>query len=245
MTVRRGRARRGTTCARPGLARRVRLRRAHPSARRARAARGRSSSSRSRRTSCARGCRRPGGARTYRRRSGRPRVLLAVLAGRVERPTLTVDVTRRRPARPASSRDRRRPSRSPTRSTVPAWRSRIAAASGGGDACVAWERVPPRYAATPEPARGPAAMRRRRRRRAGRRGRSACPGAWSSSASAGARVRSAVLRTPARRQPLPLESKTRAFLAVLRRRDRPGGVARRRPAAATGARSSASSTSSR
>ena len=34
----------------------------------------------------------PDRARTYRRRRGRPRVLLAVLAGRVERPTLSVDV---------------------------------------------------------------------------------------------------------------------------------------------------------
>jgi hypothetical protein len=154
----------------------------------------------------------PGGTRTYRRRSGRPRVLLAVLAGRVERPTLSLDVR-------TGGRTVRLIEGPPPAVQVadpldgPAWRSRGAAASGGG-VCIAWERVPPRFAPTPEPARGtprcgdpdadvPVAAAER------------VSGRLVIFGLAGAGVRSTVLRGPAGDQPLALESKTRALLAVL------------------------------
>ena len=155
----------------------------------------------------------PGRARTYRRRSGRPRLILAVLSGRVERPTLTIDAR-------VGGRTTRVIEGPPPAVQVadplggPAWRSRFATASGA-DACVAWERVPPRYAPTPEPARGrarcgdadddvPVAAAQR------------VSGRLVVFGLGGSAVRSAVLRTPAGDRTLPLETKTRAFLAVLR-----------------------------
>jgi hypothetical protein len=159
----------------------------------------------------------PGGARTYRRRSGRPRVLLAVLAGRVERPTLTVDVkTGRRTTRVVEGQPPAVQVADPLGG--PAWRSRTAAASGGGDVCISWERVPPRFAATPEPARGTPYCGDAD---------ADVPVAAAQAVSdrlvvyglAGAGVRSAVLRTPDGDRTLALEPKTRALLAVL-----PGGT---------------------
>lgn len=154
----------------------------------------------------------PGRTRTYRRRSGRPRLLLAVLAGRVERPTLSVDVR-------IGNRTTRLIEGPPPAVQVPdpldgpAWRSRTAAASGGG-VCMGWERVPPRFATTPEPERGqprcgdpdapvPVAAAQR------------VSGRLVIFGLVGAGVRSAVLRTPSGDRPLALESKTRALLAVL------------------------------
>ena len=220
VTVRRGRAHRGTTCARldsrrvfsytlrtqraarPRAVRTILVVALAPNVVRAR-------------------LQTPGRARTYRRRSGRPRVLLAVLAGRVERPTLRVDAR-------IGGRTTRVIEGAPPAVQVadpldgPAWRTRHAAASGGG-ACVAWERVPPRFAATPDPERGqarcgdaeadvPVAAAQRVSRRLVVFG------------LAGAGVRSAVLRTPAGEQSLPIESKTRAFLAVLRDDVDPGAL---------------------
>ena len=151
----------------------------------------------------------PGGTRAYRRGGGRPRVLLAVLAGRVERPTLTVDVLT------AGGAVRLVEGPPPAVQVADplggaAWRSH----SGGGGACVGWERVPPRFADTPEPERGksrcgdpdadvPVAAAQR------------VSGRLVIFGLARAGVRSAVLRTPRGDQPLPLESKTRAMLAVL------------------------------
>jgi hypothetical protein len=155
----------------------------------------------------------PGGSRRYRRRKGRPRVLLAVLAGRVERPRLTVDVRR-------DGRTTRLTEGPPPAVQVadplggPAFRSRIAAASGQDGACITWERVAPRFAAPPEPAQG----------------RVACGDADADVPAAsvqvvqgrlvvfglaGANVRSAVLRTSQGDFSLALEPRTRALLAVL------------------------------
>ena len=155
----------------------------------------------------------PGRARTYRRRNGRPRVLLAVVAGRVEQPTLSVDV------RQPDGITRLVQGPPPAVQVAdplggPAWRSRTAAASGD-DACITWERVPPRFAETPRPARGaprcgdadddvPVAVAER------------VGGRLVVVGLAGADVRSAVLRGPDGDRSLALEPKTRALLAVLR-----------------------------
>jgi hypothetical protein len=156
----------------------------------------------------------PGGrSATYRFRGRRPRVLLAVLAGRVERPTLTMDVR-------TGSRTTRLTEGPPPAVQVadpqggPAFRSRTAAASGEGDVCITWERVPPRFEATPQPARGtiscgrseddvPVAAAQR------------VEGRVVVYGLAGAGVRSAVLRGPNGDETLALEPKTRALLAVL------------------------------
>lgn len=94
----------------------------------------------------------PGGPKTYRRRSGRPRILLAVLSGRVEQPKLTVHVRRGgklvtvvQEAPPAA--------RAADPAGGPAWRSVQAEGSGGG-VCAAWERVPARFGTLPQPLRG-------------------------------------------------------------------------------------------
>src|SRR5829696_3786892 len=146
----------------------------------------------------------PGGARTYRRRSGRARILLAVLAGRVERPTLTVDV--RSGGRTTRVIEGPPPSvKAADPFGGPAWRSRTAAASAD-EACVAWERVPPRFAATPQPASG--------QDRCGPAG-ADVPVAAAERVSgrlvifgvAGEGVQSAVLRTPSGDRPLRIQSK--------------------------------------
>jgi hypothetical protein len=156
----------------------------------------------------------PDGVRSYRRRQNRPRVLLVVLSGRVERPPLTVQV--RRGSRTITVVNGSPPSVQVADPLGGApWRSRTAAASGGGD-CVAWERVPPRYADTPEPVRGAA--------RCGPSGRDlpvtvaqAADGRLVVFGLAGPAVRSAVVRLPdGTTKPLALEEKTRALLAVLR-----------------------------
>jgi hypothetical protein len=155
----------------------------------------------------------PDGTRTYRRRNGRPRLMLAVLAGRVELPVLTVRV---------SNRGRVTTIRSRSLATVQAldpfgaapWRT---IATRGG--CVAWERVPPRYAETPEPDRGaprcgdpdvllPVAAAQ------------AVDGRVVVFGLAGARAQSVTLRLPdGTTRALRIEPATRAFLAVL-----PAGV---------------------
>jgi hypothetical protein len=158
----------------------------------------------------------PGGAKLYRRRSGRPRVMLAVLAGRVERPTLTVDVA-------SGGRTTRLVEGPPPAVQVadplggPAWRTRTASGSGGGDVCISWERVPPRFEETPKPPRGTVACGDAD---------ADVPVARAQTVSgrlvifgiAGAGVRSAVLRTAQGDRTLALEPKTRGLLAVL-----PGG----------------------
>lgn len=155
----------------------------------------------------------PDGRRSYRRRRGRARVLFVVLAGRVERPVLTAKV------RTAAGTTVVRSAQAPAVQVAdpiggPAWRSRTAQASGG-DVCVAWERVPPRFAATPSPEAG----------------RPACgdpdrdvPVAAAQTVDgrlvvfglAGPAVRSAVLRTPSGDRTVGLEPSTRALLAVVR-----------------------------
>jgi hypothetical protein len=157
----------------------------------------------------------PDGTRTYRRRSGRPRVLLVVLAGRVERQRLTATVRR------GAQIDVIHSGLEPAAQVAdplggPAWRSR--AAEGRG-ACVVWERVPPRYAATPDPSHGsprcgdadadvPVAAAEE------------ADGRLVVFGLAGAAVRSAVVRLPdGSTRTLALEPSTRALLAVL-----PAGV---------------------
>ena len=155
----------------------------------------------------------PGGARTYRRRSGRPRVLLAVLAGRVERPQLIVDVKR-------GSRTTRVIEGAPPAVQVadplggPAWRTRPSFGPSGNGSCASWERVPPRFSPTPSPAQGkvvcgdadddvPVAAA------------DEVEGRLVVYGLGGASVRSAVLRGPDGDTTLALEPKTRALLAVL------------------------------
>jgi hypothetical protein len=159
----------------------------------------------------------PGGPRTYRRRSGRPRVLLAVLAGRVERPALRALV--RRGGR-TSVVEQAAPPAAVVADPLggPAWRA-VASAGEGGHACATWERVPPRYAAPPARPRGTT--------RCGDAG-ADVPVAAAQPVDGrlvvfgvgGANVRSAVLRgLPEGDRALTLEATTRALLAVL-----PGGT---------------------
>jgi hypothetical protein len=154
----------------------------------------------------------PDGQRSYRRRAGRPRILLAVLAGRVERPTLRAEVKLRGRTRTVvTGPEPAVQVADPLGGT--AWRSLTAAGSGGG-VCVGWERVPPRFEPVPTPARGAP--------------RCGDPAADVPVAAAqvvdgrlvvfglgGARVRSALLRGPAGDRTLALEPSTRALLAVL------------------------------
>ena len=93
----------------------------------------------------------PDGTVTYRRGRG-PRIMVAVLAGLVERPPLRVEVRRKR---------RTRIVRSATPSGVqvadplggPAWRTGTQTGTDGAS-CVRWERIPPRFEAPPSPAQG-------------------------------------------------------------------------------------------
>jgi hypothetical protein len=159
----------------------------------------------------------PDGVRAYRRRTGRARILLVVLAGRVERPPLTVEV--RRDGRTTVAREGGEPAAQVADPVGgPAWRSRTAAASGAG-VCAAWERVPPRYARPPSPLRGTP--------RCGD-GRGDLPVAAVQRVAgrvvvfgvAGADVRDVVLRgAPGGERPVAMERSTRALLAVL-----PGGA---------------------
>jgi hypothetical protein len=158
----------------------------------------------------------PGGTRTYRRRSGKPRVLLVVLSGRVERPLLTAKVSRG--GKLVSVEQGPEPAVTVADPLGGAgWRTRRAEASGGS-VCVAWERVQPRYGAVPSPAQGtprcgpadavvPVAAAQ------------VVSGRLVIFGRAGSAVTSTVLRGPSGDRSLALETSTHAVLAVL-----PGGT---------------------
>lgn len=85
----------------------------------------------------------PDGTVTYRRREGAPRVLVAVLAGVVDRPPLRTEVKTGKRTKivrtaPSAGLEVADPAGGP------AWRSALEV-QAGGRSCVRWERVPPRY----------------------------------------------------------------------------------------------------
>jgi hypothetical protein len=155
----------------------------------------------------------PDGTVTFRR--GRRRgagILLAVIAGRVERPALRVEVR---------SRGRTRVVRSAPPAGLQladpqggaAWKTAAFAASGGR-ACVRWERVPGRFETPPSPLRGtlrcgpggadvPVATAER------------VDGRLVVTGLAGGAASGLVLTGAGEPRPLTVERRSRAFLAVL------------------------------
>lgn len=94
----------------------------------------------------------PGRTVRYRRSRTRPRILMVVVRGFTERGELRADVR-------VGGRTVRLVTRTPGAQTADpgggaAWRVVPDRADRGTGGCVRWERVPPRFAPVPEPARG-------------------------------------------------------------------------------------------
>jgi hypothetical protein len=155
----------------------------------------------------------PDGVVTFRRGRRRgPGILLAVMAGRVERPTLRVDVRTRR----GLQRLRNAP---PEGLEVAdpqggaAWKA-VALAASGERACVRWERIPGRFDVPPSPLRGPLTCGP---------GNDRIPVAVAQRADgrivvtgiAGADSGSLQLLVSGQPQPMSLDRRSRAFLAIL------------------------------